>query len=180
MNTVKNVTAGLLLMGLAVGCQTAPKTQEGKQDLTDTADLAVKHMYVADPALKSFIETSAGYVVFPEVGKGGLIVGGSYGRGVVYSGGKAIGYADVTKASIGAMAGAQAFSEIIVFQTTLALQNFKDGKFAFAADATAVAIKEGKATAANYNDGVATFIDNKGGLMADASVGGQKFSFQPM
>ena len=81
------------------------------------------------------MEAGAGYVVFPEVGKGGLIVSGSYGRGVVYEGGKAVGYADVSKGSVGAIAGGQTFTEIIVFETNSALQDFKNGKFALAADA---------------------------------------------
>ena len=180
MPMTKRLTSSLLLMGLIAGCETAPKGADAKASLSDDSDSAVKHMYREDPSFKSFVEAGAGYVVFPEVGKGGLIVGGSYGRGVVYQGGKAIGYADVSKGSVGAIAGGSTFTEIIVFQTNSALQDFKNGKFTVAADASAVALKEGASASAQYNNGVAVFTDSKGGLGIDASVGGQKFTYQAM
>lgn len=180
MRTVRTVVASVALMSLAIGCATAPKTESAKANLTDAAEVELKHFYREDPALKNFVDASAGYVVFPEVGKGGLVIGGTYGRGVVYQGGGAIGYADISKVSVGATAGGQTFSEVIVFQTNAALNDFKSGKFAFAADASAVALKSGGAASANYNNGVAVFVDSKGGLMADASIGGQKFTFVPI
>lgn len=166
-----------LLVAMVVGCQTAPKTADERAMLRDDADVTLKHMYRVS-SIKTFIDSSAGYVVFPSVGKGGLIVGGGYGRGIVYEGGKAVGYADLTKISVGATIGAQTYTEVLVFQTQAALQDFKAGKFKFSADATAVAIKEG--VAAKYVNGVAVFVDSKGGLEADASIGGQEFSYQPM
>jgi hypothetical protein len=73
-----------------------------------------------------------------------------------------------------------AFSELIVFRAQEALNDFKDGEFSFAANATAVAIKPGAAASATYNDGVAIFVHIKGGLMAEAAVGGQRFTFKPL
>ncbi|MDB5328284.1 MAG: hypothetical protein JWM57_3853 [Phycisphaerales bacterium] len=168
------------LIALAVGCQTAPKTQDEKMSLNDDANATLNHLYRTDSSLKDFVASSAGYAVFPSVGKGGLIVGGSYGRGILYEGGKAVGFSDISKVSVGAIAGAQTLTEVIVFQNSTALANFKSGNYAFTADATAVAMKEGVAAAAKYSNGVAVFADSKGGLMADASVGGQKFSYKPM
>jgi lipid-binding SYLF domain-containing protein len=169
-------TAALLLAAI-VGCQTAPQTQDERAMLQDDADATLKHMYRVT-SIKPFIDNSAGYVVFPSVGKGGLIVGGGYGRGIVYEGGNAVGYADLTKLSVGATIGAQTYTEVLVFQTRQGLEDFKGGKFKFSADATAVAIKEG--VAAKYVNGVAVFVDSKGGLEADASIGGQEFSYKPM
>lgn len=181
MSTVySTAVSAAALMTLAAGCATAPKGEDAKANLNDNADSALRQMYRNDPTLSDFVQTSAGYAVFPEVGKGGLVVGGSYGRGIVYEGGSAIGYSDVSKASVGAIAGGQTFSQVIVFQNKTALETFKSGKYAFAADASAVALKNGVAATAKYNNGVAVFVEGTGGLMVDASVGGQKFTYQPM
>ena len=180
MNAWIKCAPAVALMCLAVGCQTAPKTMDDKMSLSGDADNTLGHMYRQDSSLKDFISHSAGYAVFPSIGKGGFVVGGSYGRGIVYEGGKAVGFSDITKVSVGGIIGGQTVTEVIVFQNPTALADFKSGNYAFTADATAVAIKDGVAATAKYNNGVAIFADSKGGLMADASVGGQKFSYQPM
>ena len=180
MRNTHRFIAAFALMGLAAGCATTPKTSEERDNLASDAEAELRHFYNEDAALPEFIKSSAGYVVFPSVGKGGLIVGGSNGRGIVYQAGKQIGYAQLSKASIGAIAGGQTFSEVLVFQNNAALENFKAGQYAFAADASAVALKKGAATSAKYSNGVAVFVDSKGGLAIDASVGGQKFDYEPM
>jgi lipid-binding SYLF domain-containing protein len=132
-----------------------------------------------DPTLKKFFNESAGYAVFPTVGKGGIIIGGAYGKGVVFAGGSAIGKTSLTQATIGAQLGGQAYSEIIFFEDQNTLDNFKEGNFAFSAQATAVALKSGAGANADYKDGVAVFTAGEAGLMFEASIGGQKFSFEP-
>ena len=134
----------------------------------------------ADPGLQKFFDDSAGYAVFPNVGKGGLIVGGAHGKGLVYEKTNVIGQATMTQASIGAQVGGQTFAQIIFFETPAALNDFKSGKFELSAEASAVAIKEGASAAAKYKEGVAVFTLPKKGLMAQASVGGQKFKFEPI
>jgi lipid-binding SYLF domain-containing protein len=113
------------------------------------------------------------------VGKGGLIAGGAYGRGEVYQGGEMIGFADLSQATIGAQAGGQEFSELIAFESQNALDGFKQNKLRFAANASAVALKSGTAKSARYDDGVAVFIRPTGGLMVEAAIGGQSFSYLP-
>ncbi len=130
--------------------------------------------------LETFFQNSAGYVIFPNVGKGGFIVGGASGNGVVYENGVVVGMADLKKLNIGLQAGGQAITEVIFFETQEDLDEFKDGDFEFAAEASAVAIKSGVSVNAKYKDGIAVFAMPKAGLMADASVGGQKFSFTPI
>jgi lipid-binding SYLF domain-containing protein len=172
--------ASLFLVGLAaVGCSTAPKTEAGKEDLEDQVELTLNRINAVDDSLQRFLDKSAGYVVFPTVGKGGLIVGGSYGRGVLYEGGKANGFADISQASVGLQAGGQTFTEILAFESKADLERFKAGKFAFAATASAVALKSGTGAAARYTDGVAVFYDPIGGAMVEASIGGQSFTYQP-
>ena len=119
-------------------------------------------------------------MIFPNVGKGGFIIGGASGNGVVYEDGNLIGMADLKKLNIGLQAGGQAIIEVIFFETKDDLNAFKKSDFQFGAEASAVAVKSGIAFNAKYKDGVAVFALPKAGLMADASVGGQKFKFTPM
>jgi lipid-binding SYLF domain-containing protein len=118
--------------------------------------------------------------VFPGVGKGGVGVGGAYGRGELFEGGKLAGYCTLTQASIGLQLGGQKYTELIFFETKAALDRFKSGNFAFAAQASAVALKSGASANAKYAGGVAVFTMGEAGLMYEASIGGQKFSFEPI
>jgi lipid-binding SYLF domain-containing protein len=132
-----------------------------------------------DPSLRSFIEDAAGYAVFPSVLKGGIGVGGAHGDGVLFERGVPVGRASLTQVSVGAQLGGQEYSEIVFFETPQALAQFKRGEFTFAAQATAVALKSGAAANARFKDNVAVFTSAKGGLMFEASLGGQKFKFEP-
>jgi len=164
---------------LIAGCSTAPKSTSERNALENRSNSALSEMKSNDASLDGFLRNSYGYAIFPSVGKGGLIVGGGYGRGEVYEQGKFIGFADITQATVGLQAGGQSFSELIVFQNKEALDNFRYGKVKFTANASAVAIKAGASTAANYSHGVAIFTMAQGGLMAEAAVGGQEFGFVP-
>lgn len=146
-----------------------------------------------------FFKTSYGYAVFPTVGKGGFVVGAAHGDGRVYEQGRYIGNTSMTQVSVGFQFGGQAYSEMVFFQNKAALQRFKSGKFALSADVSAVALTasasasagttgttagasgtETHATATgHYQNGVAVFTIAKGGLMYQAAVAGQKFSFTP-
>jgi lipid-binding SYLF domain-containing protein len=160
-------------------CQTTPDTTAKRENLTDDAQAAVNRFQREAPNLKDFLAKSHGYAIFPDVGKGGLVVGGAYGRGRVYEMGRPIGYADLRQATVGAQIGGQTYSELIVFENAEALNNFRSNKLAFSANASAVAIKAGTAATAKYENGVAVFTMPKGGLMAEASVGGQQFTYVP-
>lgn len=133
----------------------------------------------ADPSLQRFFETAIGYAVLPSVGKGGLVVGGAFGKGVLFERGKATGEVALAQMTVGLQLGGQAYSEVIFFETDAALDGFKNGDFAFAAQLSAVAVASGAAAHAKYRQGVAVFTLAKGGLMGEASVGGQKFEYRP-
>lgn len=154
------------------------QTKKDRKIMTD-AKKAKKTLLKADAGLERFFDNSAGYVLFPNVGKGGFIIGGASGNGVVYEAGEKVGMAGLKKLNVGLQAGGQSIIEVIFFETPIDLERFKEGKFQFAAETSAVALKSGIAFNAKYKEGVAVFALPKAGLMADASVGGQKFSYRP-
>jgi lipid-binding SYLF domain-containing protein len=133
-----------------------------------------------DPGMAKIFADAVGYVVFPTVGKGGIGLGGARGKGWVYEGGKIIGKSTLTQVSFGFQFGGQAYSEIVFFQTPQALENFKLGHLKFDAQASAVALTARASADLAYRNGVAIVTMAKGGLMYEASVGGQKFSFKPV
>lgn len=175
---MKFVLAGTMV-ALALGaCVTAPVSVEGKADIEKDAATTLAAAKAADSTLGPVFDKSAGYAVFPKVGKAAAGVGGAYGKGVLYEGGRAVGYCDLTQATVGLQLGGQTYSEIIAFETKSAVENFKQGNFRFAAQHTAVALKSGAGANAKYRDGVAVFTMDETGLMYEAAIGGQKFSYQ--
>lgn len=133
----------------------------------------------ADPGIAKFLGGSAGYAVFPTIGKGAIGIGGAGGSGVLFENGKAIGKTSMAQVTIGLQLGGQSYSEIVFFETAAALDDFKKGEFALAAQVSAVAAAAGASANAKYANGVAVFTVAKGGLMYEASVGGQKFKYEP-
>lgn len=171
----------MALTALCVAAVMSALSVRAAEGLKAESEEALGNFLKTDTTLQQFVDQSAGYVVFPNIGKGGLVVGGARGKGVVYEKGKKpVGVATMTQASIGAQAGGQTFSEIICFETPGALNDFKAGKFEMSAEVSAVAAAEGASKAAKYKHGVAVFTLPKKGLMVQASVGGQKFKFEPM
>lgn len=173
--------AGLFVLVVAfiAGCTTAPVSDDSKAMLHSEVELAIRKFKAEDPSIARFFDSSVGYAVFPSVGKGGLGVGGAYGKGELFEKGVVVGYCDLKQATIGLQIGGQSYREIIFFETEQALAEFKAERFAVAAQASAVAVKAGAAAAAKYENGVAIFVGGEAGLMAEASVGGQKFNYLP-
>jgi lipid-binding SYLF domain-containing protein len=160
-------------------CNTTPETETDRAALGNKTKAFVDNARSMDPSLSKFFDSCVGYAAIPSIAKGGFIVGGAYGKGEVFDkGGVRIGYCDVSQGSIGAQIGAQTFGEIIFFETKEAFTAFKGGKFALAAQASAVALQAGAGAAAKYQGGVAIFVLNPEGLMLEASVGGQQFGYQ--
>ena len=173
------VVAGVIGFLVMTGCATAPPTAQGKTDIRAEAATALAKAQASDPTLTVFTRAAAGYAVFPSIGKGGALVGGAYGNGVLYENGRVVGYCDLSQATIGAQLGGQSYTEIICFDSADSVERFKQGKIRFDAQATAVALKSGAGANAKYRDGVVVFTMDEAGLMAEASVGGQQFSYQP-
>lgn len=162
---------------------------------------ATINVFKSSPAVKTFFNNAYGYAVFPNIGKAGFVVGGSYGKGQVYKGGKVTGKTSVVKGSIGFQVGGKVFSQIVFFEDKRAYDEFTSGNFEFDATAQAVVItaganaqvgtagssagasagpKTGVQAKTSYTKGMATFVHAKGGLMYEFSIGGQKFTFEPL
>lgn len=172
---------GLLIpvIGIAfmAGCSTAPKSDHDRSELMQAADYALDRARSGHPGFDNIVQSAAGYAVFPSVGKGGAVFGGAYGRGIVYQNGTPVGYTDLSQATVGLQLGGQKYTEILVFETDRALDRFREGNYQFGSQATAVALKSGAGANAKFKDGIAVFTMDETGLMVEAAVGGQKFSY---
>jgi lipid-binding SYLF domain-containing protein len=170
------VSSLLALMVLGFATVAVAATDSGLvKEATQTIALYKKN----DPGIAVFFEKSAGYAVFPSIIKAGVGIGGARGTGVLFERGKPVGRVTLTQATVGAQLGGQELSEVIFFETPQALNALKAGKLELAAQASAVALKAGAAASARFENGIAVFTATKGGLMAEASIGGQKLSFEP-
>lgn len=163
-----------------VGCSNYRSNETadaGRDELHEESLIAVKRFKQEDPDMVRFFENSYGYAVFPDVKKGGIGIGGAYGRGEVYERGVLVGYAELKQGTIGAQLGGQSYREIVFFEDKAALEHFKNDHTEFSAQASAVAASKGSSADADYHEGVAIFTLPVSGLMFEASVGGQKFDF---
>ena len=174
------LTLVLALAFGSVGCSTAPQTKQERTDLVSASQTTLSKFKQNKPGhYKAYNGSAVGKAVFPSIGKGGYFLGGAYGQGVVFEGSKLVGYCKIEQATIGFQLGGQAYSQIIFFQNKAALQAFKRGEIQGAAQASAVAVKADASAQADYENGVAVFSMDSAGLMYEASVGGQKFSYLP-
>ena len=167
----------VLLAALAVGTAYAwdPKDIEERHAAAQEAKAT---MLEKDPKMQRFFDSAVAYVIIPTVGKGGIGIGGARGKGLLYEGGQITAEVTLTQLTIGFQWGGQAYSEFIFFKDDVALADFKRGNYELGAQASAVAVTAGASADANYSGGVAIFTQAKGGLMYEASVGGQKFKVE--
>ena len=168
----------LLLVLVAFVLPTSVSAQSDKdKELIGDSEKARAEFIKSDGLMQGVFDKAVGYVIFPNVGKGAMGVGGAAGNGILFEGGKPVGSAKLKQVSVGFQFGGQAYREVIFFENKAALDRFKEDKFEFSAQASAVAVTKGASADAKYRDGVMVFTQEKGGLMYEASVGGQKFSF---
>lgn len=133
----------------------------------------------ANPKIQAYFDDAKAYVIFPNVGKGALIVGAASGNGAVYERGVLVGMANLKQVDIGAQIGGKSYSEIVFLKTDTAVQQFMDDDFSFGSNVSAIAVNQAPPSLnLTYTDGVAVFTLPKEGLMAEVSVGGQKFEFE--
>jgi len=188
-NTLARITMSFVLsVGIALGASACggagwhpdyPEAGEPKVAASPRAARTLSRFRERSPTLQRFIDEAYGVAVFPSVGKGAIAVGGAHGTGEVYEQGVFVGTTSMTQLSVGFAFGGQAYSELIFFEDKATLDAFKSGNFELGAQASAVAVTAGASTDASYDSGVAIFTLPKAGLMYEASVAGQKFSYTP-
>ena len=147
--------------------------------LATDVDEAIQNFIKGNPEIKKYFESAYGFAVYPKITKAGLALGGAGGHGLVFDNKKVIGGSRMAQATFGLQAGGQQYMEVIFFEDQPALNRFTSGKIKFSGQASAVALAEGTSVDIDYQDGVAIFTKTLGGLMAEASVGGQSFKFKP-
>jgi lipid-binding SYLF domain-containing protein len=151
-------------------------------DSGDKMELSVAQAIITakekDPGLKNWFDTAYGYAVFPKVGKGGIGIGGAHGKGLVIQGDNTVAETSLSQVTVGFQLGGQVYSQYIFFKDKTAFDQFARGNFEMGAQVSAVAITLGASADADYDKGVAVFTIAEGGLMYEATVGGQKFKYK--
>ena len=174
MKTQNIFTIILLFIGVSVFAQNS----DDKKVIQDSQD-AKEAFLEANPKLQSYFDDAKAYVIFPNVGKGAIIVGAASGHGAVYHSGVLVGMANLKQLDVGAQIGGKAFSEVIFFKTDENVKDFMEGDYKLSGNVSAIAAdKSAPSLDLKYEDGVAVFTLPKEGLMAEVSVGGQRLSYK--
>jgi len=177
-NNILLIQSAIILSALLIGSVAKAQSKKDSSLIKD-CDTAKKEFLQTDALMKNLFDSAYGYAIFPNIGKGGIAVGGAAGNGIIYEKGKIIGRAQMTQVNVGFQFGGQAYREVIFFEDKATLDRFKEDKIEFSAQASAVAATKGASTNVKYTNGVMIFTQQKGGLMYEASIGGQKFKFTP-
>ena len=176
---MKKLMFAALIAALAPACASTPKTPQEVQTVETKADTALAEMRQRDPSIDQVLGNAYAYAVFPDVGKAGFIAGGTSGTGILYEHGRPTGNVKLTAASVGAQAGAESYSELVILHNQDEVNRLKSGGFDLGANATAVVLKAGGGAATNTTGGQAVYVLPKSGAMVDVSVAGQKMKFEP-
>lgn len=168
------ILTSLLLTSAMAHAQWKPDNSSGIELAVAQAMLLAKEK---DPGIDRWFKSAYGMAVFPRVAKGGFGIGGAYGKGIVIRGDKTIGDTSLSQITIGLQLGGQVYAEFIMFKDVTALDNFRRGNYELGAQLSAVALTAGASLDAAYDGGVAIFTVAEGGLMFEASIGGQKFKY---
>ena len=180
MKTVQLKKSKLLTAILALIISVSMNAQVGgwNPELINDSNEALEVMLEKTSKLESFRNESYGYVVFPKITKAGIGIGGAMGKGILFENHQVVGVSKLKQASFGLQFGGQQYSEIIFFENEESFEKFTNGKLKFDAQASAVALKKGASIDMAYQNGVAVFTMTKGGLMYEASIGGQHFKYE--
>ena len=176
----KNSTILILLLSIVFAFNANSQINNWNPDLVKDSNEALAKMIADTPKLNSFKDKAYGYAVFPKVTKAGIGIGAAAGKGVVYKNHEIVGSSKLKQVSIGLQLGGEQYGEVIFFENQESFDNFTNGNLKFNAQASAVAITAGASVDVAYQDGVAVFTRTLGGLMYQASIGGQHFKFEPI
>jgi lipid-binding SYLF domain-containing protein len=168
----------MVVIALVITVHGFSQSESKKDKIVADAKEAKEEFIKADPKMADLFTSSYGYVILPNVGKGAVGIGGAAGNGVAYEKGVQIGTASMKQVSIGFQGGGQAYREVIFFETKKDMDKFKENKIELSAQISAVAATKGASANAKFVDGMMVFTMQKGGLMYEAAVGGQKIKYE--
>ena len=180
MKTKNASITTFLTLFLGIAFLTTSYSQGWKPELEKDSKEALSMMITDAPKLQTYKDQAYAWAVYPKITKAAFVIGGAGGEGMVFRNGNPVGTSKLKQGSFGLQAGGQQYSEVIFFQNKEAFDKFKNGNLKFSAQTSAVAIVPGASFDVAYDEGVAVFTRVKGGLMAEASLGGQHFSFVPV
>lgn len=169
----------LAFAGIVLGLVGMP-APAGAHDLEAEVAAARAQFIDNDPSLAGFFDAAHAYALFPRVKKGAFGIGAARGKGLVVRAGAVVGRSTLSQVTVGLQLGGKVYSEVIFFANAAAFEDFTGGDFGLSAQASAIAASSGAAADADYRGGLAIFTLGQGGLMVEASVGGQKFSYDPL
>jgi len=178
-STIRPVILLLIFAGLFLP-RIGMAQDESQERIMSDSKMAKASFLKSDPSMENLFKHAAGYAIFPNIGKGAVGLGGAAGKGTVYEKGIPVGTAQMVQVTVGAQAGGQAYREIIFFENKDAVDRFMQNKVEFSGQASAIAVKAGASANANYRNGVVVFSQTKVGLMLEASLGGQKFTYKSL
>jgi lipid-binding SYLF domain-containing protein len=167
-----------LLAALFAGCATAPSTRAEQQSLQTSARATLDAMIAREARIQDTVQNAPAYAVFPSIAKGGFLVGGAHGQGILYEHGVPTGFVAVQQAAVGALLGGQSFAELLVLHTPADLAAVKAGNFTAGAHLGIVVLTSSAGTQTNFNPNASVFVMPHGGLMVDVSVSGQRIKYQ--
>ena len=175
---MKKLSIALIALSLVFSSIIAQAwTPDSKDKMELSAATAIINAKEKDPALVKWFDEAYAYAVFPKVGKGGIGIGGAHGKGIVIRGDTTIATTSLSQVTLGFQLGGQVYSQFVLFKDKTAFEHFSRGNFEMGAQVSAVAVTLGASADANYDGGVAVFTIAEGGLMYEATVGGQKFKY---
>lgn len=181
LNRITTVTRTIaLLAALFTEHATASSTRAEKQSLQTSARATLDAMIAQEPRIRTVIQNAPGYAVFPSIAQGGALIGGAYGRGILYEHGQPTGFVSLEQVSIGAQLGGQSFAELLVLHTPQDVAAVKSGDFTAGAQLGIVVLSASANARASFDPNASIFVMGHGGLMVDVSISGQKISYQPM
>lgn len=161
-------------------CDTAPKSTASREELSTHVQNVIRDAKAKDPGMEKWFKDSYGYAVMPDISQGAIVFGGAFGNGEVFEQGKMIGWCSVSSGTVGFSLGGGVTAQIIFLQDKATVDAFKKGVVALDAKATGYAVETGGSAKAKFDHGMAVFMFNPRGLMGDASIGGQGFTFVPL
>jgi len=154
----------------------APTAKEISRD----GEEALQSLYRTNPVAEDISKKARAILVFPKIVKAGLILGGSYGEGMLQKGGKAVAYYNSVSASWGLQAGAQAYSYAVFLMNDKAVDYLSQSKgWEIGVGPTVVIVNEGVAknlSSSTLKDDAYAFIFGQQGLMAGVNIEGSKIS----